>query len=110
MVFENLPWQEVLARYDGPQALFYLDPPYWGGEDDYGKGLFDRDQFAELAERLARIKGAFVLSINDRPEIRDLFGAFVIEEVRLTYSVSKSGTTAARELIIANREVRVGLV
>ncbi|TDX19714.1 hypothetical protein [Rhodovulum visakhapatnamense] len=42
VVFENLPWQEVLARYDGPQALFYLDPPYWGGEDDYGKGLFDR--------------------------------------------------------------------
>ncbi|MBL3554418.1 hypothetical protein [Rhodovulum sulfidophilum] len=31
MVFENLPPQEVLARYDGPQALFYLDPPYWGG-------------------------------------------------------------------------------
>ncbi|MBL3587443.1 DNA adenine methylase [Rhodovulum sulfidophilum] len=110
VVFENLPWQEVLARYDGPQALFYLDPPYWGGEDDYGKGLFDRDQFAELAERLGRIKGAFVLSINDRPEIRDLFGAFRIEEVRLTYSVSKSGATAARELIIANREVRVGLV
>ncbi|MBL3610997.1 DNA adenine methylase [Rhodovulum sulfidophilum] len=110
VVFENLPWQEVLARYDGPQALFYLDPPYWGGEDDYGKGLFDRDQFAELAERLGRIEGAFVLSINDRPEIRDLFGAFVIEEVRLNYSVSKGGATAARELIIANREVRVGLV
>ncbi|MBL3554717.1 DNA adenine methylase, partial [Rhodovulum sulfidophilum] len=52
VVFENLPWQDVLARYDGPQALFYLDPPYWGSEDDYGKGLFDRDQFAELAERL----------------------------------------------------------
>ncbi|ARC88662.1 hypothetical protein [Rhodovulum sp. MB263] len=28
VVFENLPWQDVLARYDGPQALFYLDPPY----------------------------------------------------------------------------------
>ncbi|OLS48449.1 hypothetical protein [Rhodovulum sulfidophilum] len=64
----------------------------------------------ELAERLSRIEGAFVLSINDRPEIRDLFGAFVIEEVRLNYSVSKSGATAARELIIANREVRMGLV
>ncbi|MBL3571590.1 DNA methyltransferase [Rhodovulum sulfidophilum] len=110
VVFENLPWQEVLARYDGPQALFYLDPPYWGGEDDYGKGLFDRDQFAELAERLGRIEGAFVLSINDRPEIRDLFGAFRIEEVRLNYSVSKGGATAARELIIANREVMTGLV
>ncbi|MCF4115801.1 hypothetical protein JMK10_02995 [Rhodovulum sulfidophilum] len=51
-----------------------------------------------------------MLSINDRPEIRDLFGAFRIEEVRLNYSVSKGGATAARELIIANREVRVGLV
>lgn len=25
---ENLPWQEVIARYDRAQTLFYLDPPY----------------------------------------------------------------------------------
>ncbi|BAQ71442.1 D12 class N6 adenine-specific DNA methyltransferase [Rhodovulum sulfidophilum] len=39
-----------------------------------------------------------------------LHGAVLIEEVRLNYSVSKSGATAARELIIANREIIKGLV
>ncbi|MBR9763961.1 MAG: DNA adenine methylase, partial [Rhodobacteraceae bacterium] len=110
VIFENLDWKEVLQRYDSPQALFYLDPPYWGGENDYGKGLFARDQFAEMAELLAGIKGAFILSINDRPEIRDMFAGFQIEPVRLKYTVAKSGASEAEELIVSNRETRVGLL
>lgn len=42
VVFECLDWADLIARYDSPGTLFYLDPPYFGGEDDYGKGLFDR--------------------------------------------------------------------
>lgn len=109
VVFENLDWQDVLARYDQPRALFYLDPPYWGGESDYGKGLFDRDQFALMAARLTDLKGAFILSLNDTAEVRDLFGAFHMEAVQLTYTVAKSGAKQVSELIISNREVRAGL-
>lgn len=107
---ENLDWADVLARYDAPGALFYLDPPYWGGEEDYGKGLFDRAQFAKMAEILAGLKGAFVLSINDRPEIRALFAGFEIEAVSLKYSISQRGATDAAELIISNRAPRVTLL
>lgn len=109
VVFECLDWAEVISRYDGAGALFYLDPPYFGGEDDYGKGLFDQGQFARLAEALAAIKGAFILSINDRPEIRDLFGRFHCEPVRLTYTVSEGAGKEAQELIVTNAEVRAGL-
>jgi DNA adenine methylase len=70
VVFENLDWSDLIRRYDKSGTLFYLDPPYWGGEDDYGKGLFDRSQFAAIADQLAAIEGKFILSINDRPEIR----------------------------------------
>ena len=28
VTLENLPWQEVLDRYDATDVLFYLDPPY----------------------------------------------------------------------------------
>jgi DNA adenine methylase len=100
VTIENLPWQAFLDRYDRPGTLFYLDPPYWGSEDDYGAELFTRDQFAELADHLARLKGRFILSINDVPEIRTLFARFRFEEVSLTYSVSSGARTAARELII----------
>ena len=46
VVFECLGWAELVQRYDGPETLFYLDPPYFGGESDYRKGIFDRSQFA----------------------------------------------------------------
>jgi DNA adenine methylase len=110
VVFEQLDWAELIPRYDSSGALFYLDPPYMGGEDDYGKGLFDRGQFARMAEILAGIEGAFILSINDTPEVREIFGAFHLQEVSLRYSVSAAGATEAKELIISNREVRTRLI
>lgn len=102
VVIENLPWQAFLDRYDRPGTLFYLDPPYWGSEGDYGRHLFDREQFAAMADRLARLSAQFVLSINDVPETRALFGGFRIEPVELFYGVSASGATKARELIVTN--------
>ncbi|WP_339112859.1 DNA adenine methylase [Thioclava sp. GXIMD2076] len=103
VVFECLDWSELVRRYDSAGSLFYLDPPYYGGENDYGKNIFDRAQFARMAEQLGQIKGSFVLSINDTPEIRETFAGFEFEEVALKYSVSAKGATEARELIISNR-------
>lgn len=100
VILENLDWSEFLDRYDRPGTLFYLDPPYFGSEDDYGKTLFGREQFAALAERLRRLRGRFILSINDVPEIRETFAGFALHEAELTYSVSAGKSTAARELII----------
>ncbi|MDA4629541.1 hypothetical protein NZA98_00135, partial [Escherichia coli] len=62
--------------------------------------MFSRDQFELLASRLGALKGRFIMSINDVPEIRLLFAAFQQEEVSLTYSLSSGKGTAARELII----------
>ncbi|MBO6789505.1 MAG: DNA adenine methylase [Dinoroseobacter sp.] len=108
VVIECLDYAEFIARYDGPETLFYLDPPYWGGESDYGKGLFDQAQFGKLADQLAKIKGEFILSINDRPEVRELFIRFDIEEVQVSYSISsRSGkNTRAPELIISSNGPR----
>lgn len=103
VIFESLPWQQVVTRYDYDDALFYLDPPYWGNENDYGKGMFGRDEFAEMATAMKAIKGAFIMSINDRPEIRELFASFSLEPVQLKYSTARSGPTEAKELIISNR-------
>ncbi len=110
VVFENLPWQSVLERWDSPKSLFYLDPPYWGGENDYGKLMFSRDDFAKMAQTLRDIKGQFILSINDVPEIREIFSGFHFEEAALKYSVSRGAATDAKELIITRQEVAAGLL
>ncbi len=104
VTIECLPFGEVLTRYDRPDALFYLDPPYWGCTRDYGDGLFCPADFDALAEQLGRLKGRFILSLNDRPEVRDIFGAFQIESVQTTYTIAaKSADGKALELLITNR-------
>lgn len=111
VVIERLPWATFIDRYDRPGTLFYLDPPYFGCEDDYGKGLFDRAQFAAMASRLARLKGRFILSLNDRPEVRETFAAFRLEPVHTTYTIAAgSNATQAGELIISGPECGRGSV
>lgn len=97
VTIENLDWSVFLARYDRPGALFYMDPPYFACERDYGDDLFDREQFGAMADQLATLKGRFIVSLNDRPEVREIFKAFDIEAVTTSYS-RKPG--AAREVII----------
>lgn len=101
VVIECLDWSDFIARYDAPATLFYLDPPYWGSEDFYGKELFCRADFARLAEQLRGIKGRFILSINDTPGIREAFAGFSMKAVKTTYTVAGGkAAKAARELII----------
>ncbi len=102
VVIECLPYGDFLRRYDRPGALFYLDPPYYGCETDYGRDLFSRDDFGRLAEILGGLKGRFLLSLNDVEPVRAIFGRFRIEAVRTTYTVAGgSRAKPAGELIIS---------
>ncbi|MBJ7443760.1 MAG: DNA adenine methylase [Sphingobium sp.] len=105
VVIEQLPYADFIRRYDRPGMLFYLDPPYWNCEDDYGAGLFDRADFNRLAALLGGIAGKFIVSINDTPGVRAAFAAFDMAEVETTYSISTAtagGAKRAGELIITN--------
>lgn len=100
VTIEQLGWSEFIARYDRAGVLFYLDPPYFGCEDDYGDDMFGRDEFGAMAEQLAGLKGRFILSLNDRPQVREIFGRFNIETVGTHYGVAGRGAQAASEVII----------
>lgn len=111
VVIERLPYGDFIARYDRPGTLFYLDPPYWGNEDDYGAALFERADFERLAEQLAGIRGQFVLSINDTPGVREVFGRFELEEAATTYSICTKMAGAGKrvgELIIRGGAATTG--
>ena len=100
---ERLDWHEFIRRYDRDFTLFYIDPPYWGHEVDYGKGMFAREDFARMAELLRGLKGRFILSMNDRPEVRETFAGFRIEEVTIFYPTrNRSATRHTAELLISN--------
>lgn len=101
VTIERLPFASFIRRYDRPETLFFLDPPYWGNETDYGDGLFSRGDFEALRGLLGAIEGRFIMTINDRPQIREMFAGFTIEPVDLLYRLS-GAATPAKELIITS--------
>jgi site-specific DNA-adenine methylase len=87
VVIECLPWREFIDRYDTAGTLFYLDPPYWGSEDDYGAGAFTRADFVGLATRLDRRQVHPVgqrrsRNPRDLPPLRDRDGRDALHRVR----------------------------
>ncbi len=96
---ECMAYGDFIAYYDTPGTLFYIDPPYYGNEKDYGDGVFSRADFSLLRNLLDGIKGRFILSINDHPAVREIFSGMAVEEVVLNYRIN--GVTPAKELIIS---------
>lgn len=101
VVIERLPYGDFIRRYDRAGALFYLDPPYWACETDYGAGVFARADFAALAAQLTGIKGKFLMSLNDNEGVRDTFADFRITPINTTYQISGK-PRPAREVLISN--------
>lgn len=103
VTIECLPWGEFIDRYDRPETLFYCDPPYAGSQDDYGKAIWSPDDFGRLADRLRRIKGRFLVSLNDVPMVRDAFKGCRLQPVTTTYTIAKNSGAPGRdrELLIS---------
>jgi DNA adenine methylase len=101
VVIERLPFDQVIGRYDKPGTLFFLDPPYMGTEHYYGAGLFAGADFTRLADQLAGIQGRFILTINDCPQARRVFGRFRLASKGLHYGVGGGAKIkGVRELIV----------
>lgn len=73
MVIENKDFEKLIAQYDRRNTIFYLDPPYYKTEDYYEDVDFKRSDHERLCGVLLKIKGKFLLSYNDCPEIRELY-------------------------------------
>ncbi|WP_337054112.1 DNA adenine methylase [Pseudoxanthomonas sp. USHLN014] len=98
VIVEHLPWHDCLKRYDRPGTLFYLDPPYWQTE---GYGVeFPWSEYEQLASMMRNLQGRAVLSINDHPQIRELFEGMTIIPLQIRYTIGRERDAAAGELII----------
>nr|WP_255673873.1 DNA adenine methylase [Komagataeibacter sp. FNDCF1] len=111
VTIECLPFADVPRRYDRVDALFYLDPPYWNCEDDYG-APFRREDLHVLLDDLTRLQDRFIMSLNDTPEVRQMFGGFDIEAIGLSCSLSREAHARGPrgEVLISNQPMRGALV
>lgn len=86
---ERINALDCIERYDRPHTFFYIDPPYFFNGNDYAV-RFDKDDFIRLRETLLKVKGKFIVSLNDCKEVRALFKSFRIQRVKLKYSSGNS--------------------
>ncbi len=101
---ENLDFEELIWKYDRKGTVFFCDPPYYetaGYESEFSL----KDQI-RLVDCLKRIKGKFLVTINDHSKVREWYSWANIEEVHTVYSISrdKDACGKVQELIITNYE------
>lgn len=102
-------YKKVIYDYDNKNTFFFLDPPYENTSKTFGYAkdseTFD---FELLKETVDKIKGFFMMTINDSPYIRKLFKDYIIKkiDVRNAWYNNKTHTKKIRkELIIMNYEL-----
>ncbi len=90
-LIENGDAVEIIQRYDGPRALFYVDPPYVLSSRSQGRQrkryqheMTDADHRA-LAACLHQVQGMVLLSGYDSPLYRELYADWMV--------ISKTTTT-----------------
>lgn len=79
------------------------DPPYWKTQG-YGAD-FGIDQYQAMADFMRNAQGRVLVSINDHPEIREVFEGFRFEELQICYSSTnqrKGKAAVTGELAIMN--------
>ncbi len=81
---ECLPALDILKRYDGPDVLFYLDPPYCHdariGLDAYGPHEMSSEDHTRLADVLKGLQAKVAISGYHSPLMDDLYSGWRISE------------------------------
>lgn len=98
-------YRNLIKRHDSKDAFFYLDPPYHKVSCSYPDGSCAVNP-KEVADAVKGIKGKFILSYNNHPEVRKIFcGKYKCKVVRTRYTGNKlkdSSKQQRRELLIKN--------
>lgn len=106
VIIENQDFEVLIKHYDSPVSFFYCDPPYFATENYYKDVGFTAKDHVRLCETLAGIKGKFLVSYNDCPEIRELWerDGIRIESVSRVDNLRQrySGGAVYDELFISN--------
>lgn len=101
-------YEDMLHR-EGSHVFIFLDPPYWSAADSrlYGKRgelhtSFDHERFAD---NMRRCPHKWLITYDDSPFIRDLFGFAHVVEWSLQYGMNNYRQDKAKrgnELFIKN--------
>ena len=96
----NESYENILNKFDSKDTFFYLDPPYESSKTLYENHMIDYNQLRLLLDDL---NGKWLLSINDSPNIRNIFKGYYIKQIVVNPSGNLAiGAEPRNELLIAN--------
>ncbi len=102
-IIENRTWERFLELYDRPRTFFFCDPPYTECSDTAYKAWQESDVM-KFRERLGRLKGGWMVTLNDCTSNRQIFAGCEIESVTRARGINnKEGAALYREIIIRPR-------
>lgn len=104
VLIENLEWEACIDRYDKPQSVMYIDPPYPGNGVNYVHNMRDWESHQRLAERLANTKARWIVSSYDIPEIHELFKNYYLIPITAASGMKIKKNTSNR---VINRELLI---
>lgn len=87
-------YSDILDKYDSKEAVFYLDPPYYGKEHIYNGKRYDIDFHERLRENVKNREGKILISYEDNSFIRNLYEGEVIK------SYSGDNPSKKKEILI----------
>tara|TARA_R110002051_G_scaffold325323_3_gene427100 strand:+ start:535 stop:1275 length:741 start_codon:yes stop_codon:yes gene_type:complete len=99
----NQDYKKLLRQYNTRDAFWFLDPPYDGSVKNtlYTDAALD---YEELNDMLKKIKGKFLLTINDSPKMRSIFRGWKLKKIQVvsnTHGNSYLGKDR-NELLVSN--------
>lgn len=102
-VVENKDFEALIRQYDGEDAFFYCDPPYYETEDHYAV-CFPKTDHVRLRDTLAASRGRWMVSYNDCEYIRELYAGYYIHAVTRINNLRQryDGGCEYPEVIITN--------
>lgn len=83
VIISNADYEVAVKKYDSPSTFFFVDPPYEETRKSFDYAEDTDFNFERLNDVLTRIRGKFLMTINDSPRIRKLFGHFHIKPVKV---------------------------
>jgi len=102
VVIENCSYERMFKNYDSEDTFHFIDPPYENTANAAYQG-WDHKQLTAFRREVAKLKGNWIVTLNDSPFTRDLFSGCTLQPIvsenravnRRTHAKAKFG-----ELII----------
>ena len=96
---ENRPWDDILARYDSPETLFYLDPPYLPSTRRcavYKHEMTEGDH-RRLLSAVRKVRGRVILSGYASPLYAEALADWTAVRAEIRCLISRGATKPVRE-------------